>query len=89
MVLILFKGKMQGNPERRACLTQGTKSLWRPQGICVGFSLISIHINDIHKSSVKWKIFLFADDTILLFAHKNLKVLEEVVNSELFQFQNG
>ena len=27
--------------------------------------------------------FLFADDITILFAHKNLKVLEQVVNSEL------
>ena len=33
-------------------------------------------INDIHKSSDKLIIFLFADDTTLLFAHKNFKVLE-------------
>ena len=34
-------------------------------------------------SSYKLIFFLFADDTTLLFAHKNLKVLEQVVDSEL------
>ena len=29
------------------------------------------------------QFFLFADDNTLLFAHKNLKVLEQVANSEL------
>ena len=49
----------------------------------LGSLLFLTHINDIHKSSDKLIFFLFVDDTTLLFAHKNLKVLEQVVNSEL------
>ena len=45
--------------------------------------LYLLYINNIHKSSDKLLFFLFADDTTLLFAHKNLKVLKQVVNSEL------
>ena len=29
------------------------------------------------------EIFIFADDTIIIFAHKTLKELQQVVNSEL------
>ena len=54
-----------------------------PQGSVLGPLLFLIYINDIHKSSDKLNFFLFADDTTLLFGHKNLKVLEQVVNSEL------
>ena len=45
--------------------------------------LFLIYNNDIHKSTNKLNFCLFADDTILLLAQKNLKVLEEVLNSEL------
>jgi len=54
-----------------------------PQGSVLGPLLLLIYINDIHKSSDKLNFFLFADDTTILFARKNLKVLEQVVNSEL------
>ena len=54
-----------------------------PQGSVLGPLFFLIYINDIHQSSDKLNFFLFADDTTLLFAHKNLKVLEQVINSEL------
>jgi hypothetical protein len=37
----------------------------------------------MHYSSNKLQFFLFADDTNLLYADKNLKSLEKVVNKEL------
>lgn len=49
----------------------------------LGPLLFPIYINDILKSSDKLNFFRFADDTTIRFAHKNLKVLEQVVNSEL------
>ena len=42
-----------------------------------------IYINDIYNASDKLAFYLFADDTNLLFADRNLKSLETVVNMEL------
>ena len=41
-----------------------------------------IYINDIHNASDKLSFYLFADDTNLLYADKNLKSLEETVNHD-------
>ena len=42
-----------------------------------------MYVNDIHHCSNKLKFFLFADDTNILYANKNLKSLEQTVNTEL------
>ena len=42
-----------------------------------------LYINDIYNSSDKLSFYLFADDTNLLYADKNLRSLETVVNEEL------
>lgn len=47
--------------------------------------LSSIYINDIYLASHKLSFYLFADDTNLLYADKNLKSLEAVVNDELLK----
>ena len=58
--------------------------MWCPsQGSVLGPLLFLIYINDICNASTKLDFYLFADDTNLLFADKNLKTLETVVNSEL------
>ena len=47
-----------------------------------------LYVNDIHQCSTKLKFYLFADDTNILFAEKNLKVIETVVNTELCKLYN-
>ena len=54
-----------------------------PQGSVLGPLLFLLYVNNIYRSSAKLAFYLFADDTNLLYADKNLRTLELVVNSEL------
>ena len=54
-----------------------------PQGSVMSPLLFLIYINDIYKPSNKLGFYLFADDTNLMYAARNLKSLESVVNVEL------
>lgn len=59
-----------------------------PQGSVLGPLLFLIYINDIQNCSDKLKFYLFADDTNILYADKNIKSLELTVNRELQNLYN-
>ena len=42
-----------------------------------------LYVNNIHRCSQKFRFYLFADDTNILYADKNLKDLEKIVSNEL------
>ena len=50
------------------------------------FSLL--YANDIQYFSVKFNFYLFADDTNILYADKNIKSFETLVNCELYKVCN-
>ena len=59
-----------------------------PQGSVLGPLLFLLYVEDIHQCSTKLKFYLFADDTNILFAEKNLEVIETVVNTKLCKLYN-
>ena len=56
-----------------------------PQCSVLGPLLFLIYVNDMHRSSKKFDFYLFADDTNLLYAEKDLNKLEVIVNEELLK----
>ena len=70
--------QIAGHISNRASISFGV-----PQGSVLGPLLFFLYVNDIHRCATKLKFYLFADGTNILFAEKNLKVTETVVNTEL------
>ena len=59
-----------------------------PQGSFLGPLLFLLYVNYIHRCSNKLRFYLFADDTNILYADKNLKDLGAIVNNELQNLYN-
>ena len=63
--------------------TQLDVNLGVPQGSVLGPQLFIIYVNDIVNSSNLLKFSLFADDTVVLYSHKNVTTLVSTINQEL------
>jgi hypothetical protein len=59
-----------------------------PQESVLGPLLFLIYVNDIYNSSNKLQFYLFSDDTNLIYADKDLKILESILNAELLKVCN-
>ena len=57
--------------------------LAKPQGSVLGPLLFLIYINDFQRCSSKLDFHLFADDSNLFYASKNLSGIESIINAEL------
>ena len=54
-----------------------------PQGSCLGPLIFLIFVNDLHLHLTDVECIQFADDTTLVFTHRNLQYLRFCIESEL------
>jgi len=59
-----------------------------PQGSILGPLLFILYVNDIVNTSNKFNFTLFADDTTILYSHKDIKNQVPVINRELQEVSN-
>ena len=75
--------KIGGSASKYALITCGN-----PQGSVLGPLLFLVFINDIHKSDSEGSFHVFADNTSLSFADKNIRRLEAKSNTSLKNITN-
>lgn len=59
-----------------------------PQGSILGPLLFILYINDIVNTTSLLELILFADDTTLLFSHRNIASKNNIINNELQEICN-
>ena len=69
------------------CVHNVTSHSHITQGSVLGPLLFLLYVNDLCRSSDKLSFYLFADDTNLLYADRDINSLERVVNAELSKVQ--
>ena len=93
-----FKSYLSGRSLRVKCRTLSSATsqtseeyyvdYGTPQGSCLGPLIFLIFVNDLHWHLHDAECVQFADDTTLLFKHKNIRYLQFCIESELMRIQD-
>ena len=96
--LTWFKSYLTGRKLRVKCRTVSSTSIQisreynveygTPQGSCLGPLIFLIFVNDLHLHLQDSECVQFADDTNLIFRHKNIRYLSYCIECELVQLQD-
>ena len=96
--LAWFKSYLSDRTLRVKCRTVGSTDIHTsdeysvkygtPQGSCLGPLIFLIFVNDLHLHLHEAECVQFADDTTLLFKHKNVRYLQFCIESELKRIQD-
>ena len=54
-----------------------------PQGSILGPQLFLLYINDLHVSVSSCKLALYADDSALIYSHRDANVIADILSSDL------
>ena len=96
--LTWFKSYLTGRKLRVKCRTVSSTSIQTsreynveygtPQGSCLGPLIFLIFVNDLHLHLQDSECVQFADDTTLIFRHKNIRYLSYCIECELVRLQD-